>query len=76
MEKEYGKWWDILFAFVSSRESAVPSNYVELTFYNGNQILIPKNDLERSKNATADKKDECKPKKNKEIIESLPTLTK
>ena len=39
MEKEYGKWWDILFAFVSRRESAVPSNYVELTFYNGNQIL-------------------------------------
>ena len=76
-EKRYGKWWDLLFPLVASRESADPSNIVEPPFYNDNQNTDPENDLGGSKNATAEKKCECKPKKNKETIEqSLLTLTK
>ena len=77
VEKGYGKWLDILFPLVASRESADPSNIVESPFYNNNQNTDLKNDLGGSKNATAEKKCECKPKKNKETIEqSLLTLTK
>ena len=77
MEKGYGKWWDILFPLVASSESADPSNIADPPFYNANQNTDPENDLGDSKNATAEKKYECKPKKNKETIEqSLLTLTK
>ena len=77
VKKGYGKWWDILFPLVASRESADPSNIVEPPFYNDNQNTDPENDLGGSKNATAEKKCECKPKENKETIErSLLTLTK
>ena len=67
-EKRYGKWWDLLFPLVASRESADPSNIVEPPFYNDNQNTDPENDLGGSENATAEKKCECKPKKNKETI--------
>ena len=77
VEKSYGKWWDILFPLVASRESADPSNIVKPPFYNDNQNTDPENNLGGSKNATAEKKCECKPKKNKETIEQgLLTLTK
>ena len=77
VEKDYGKRWEILFPLVASRESADPSNIVEPPFYNDNQNTDPKNDLGGSKNATADKKGECKPKKSKEAIKhNLLTLTK
>ena len=77
VEKSYGKWWDILFPLVASRESADPSNIVEPPFYNDNQNTDPENNLGGSKNATAEKKCECTPKKNKETTEqSLLTLTK
>ena len=55
-EKRYGKWWDILFPLVASRESADPSNIVEPLFSNDNQNTDPENDLGGSKNATAEKK--------------------
>ena len=70
-EKGYGKWWDILFPFVGSGESAEPLNIVESWFESGSQNTDPKNDLEGSKNATADQKGECKPEKNKEAIEQF-----
>ena len=77
VEKGYGKWWDIFFPLVTSRESADPSNIVEPPFYNDDQNIDPENDLGGSKNETGEKKSECKPKKNKETIEqSLLTLTK
>ena len=77
VEKVYGKWWDTLFPLVASRESADPSNIVEPSFYNDNQNNDPENDLGGSKNAAAEKKCKCKPKKNEETIQqSLPTLTK
>ena len=69
MKKCYGKWWDILFPLVGSRESAEPLNIVESRF-------DPKNDLGGSKNATADKKAECKPNKNKETIEKFTNFNK
>ena len=75
--KSYGKWWNILFSLVESRESAGPLNIVESCFDNGNQNADLQNDLEGSKNATADEKGECQLKKNKEAIEqSLLILTK
>ena len=58
-------------------ETADPSNIVEPSFYNDNQNNDPENDLGGSKNAAAEKKCKCKPKKNEETIQqSLPTLTK
>ena len=75
--KSYGKWWNILSSLVESRESAGPLNIVESCFDNGNQNTDLQNDLEGSKNATADEKGECQLKKNKEAIEqSLLILTK
>lgn len=53
----------ILFLLLGSWESADLSNVVEPSFYNGNKNNDPENDLERSKNAIADKKGERKPKK-------------
>ena len=53
MEKGYGKWWDILFPLVASRESADPSNFVEPPFDIDNQNIDHEN-LGGSKNATAD----------------------
>ena len=50
-------------------ESPDRSNIVEPQFYNNNQNTDPENYLGGSKNATANKKCECKPKKNEEIIE-------
>ena len=76
MEKSYGKWWDILFPLVGSRESADPLNIVESWFDNDNQNTDPENDLGGSKNATADKKGECKRKKNKETIEQFTNFNK
>ena len=76
MEKSYGKWWDILFPLVGSRESADPLNIVESWFDNDNQNTDPENDLGGSKNATADKKGECKPKKNKETIKQFTNFNK
>ena len=77
VEKGYAKWWIILFPLVANRESTDPSNIAEPPFYNDNQNTDLENDLGGSKNKTAEKKCECKPKKNKETIEqSLLTLTK
>ena len=71
------KWWDIFSPLVASRESADHSNIVEPSFYNDTQITDPENDLRGSRNATANKKAGCKPKKNKEAIEQrLLTSTK
>lgn len=53
----------ILFLLLGSWESADLSNVVEPSFYNDNKNNDPENDLERSKNAIADKKGERKPKK-------------
>ena len=53
---------------VGSRESADPLNIVESLFGNDND---PTNNLGVTKNTTADKEGECKPKKNKEIIENF-----
>ena len=61
--KGYGKWWDILFPLVASRESADLSNIVESPFYNDNQNTDLENYLGGTKNATAERKCECKPKK-------------
>ena len=75
--KGYEKWWNILFPLIESRESADPSNIVEPWVDNDNQDTDPENYLGGSKNATADNKNECKPKKNKWTIkQSLLTLTK
>ena len=63
MEKNYGKCWDVLYPLVESRESTDPSNIVEPSFYNGNQNTDPENNLGGSKDATVDKKCECKSKK-------------
>ena len=57
-------------------ESANPLNIVESWFDNDNQNTDPENDLGGSKNATADKKGECKPKKNKETIEQFTNFNK
>ena len=54
----------MLFPLVASRESADSSNIVEPPFYNDNQNTDPENSLGGSKNETAEKKGECKPKKN------------
>ena len=56
VKKGYGKWWDILFSLVVSRESADPSSIVEPPFYNDNQNTDPENHLRGSKNAAAEKK--------------------
>ena len=71
VEKGSGKWWKILFPLVGSRESADPLNIVESLFDNDNQNTDPANNLGVTKNTTADKEGECKPKKNKEIIENF-----
>ena len=70
VKKACGKWWDILFLLVVSRESVDPSNIFEPPFYNDNQNTDPENDLRGSKN-----KKMSNP--NKETIKkSLLTLTK
>ena len=61
MDKNYGKCRDVLYPLVASRESTDPSNIVEPSFYNGNQNTDP--NLGGSKDATVDKKCECKSKK-------------
>ena len=66
-----------LFQLVGSRHSAEPLNIVESSFNNDSQNADPKNDLGGSKHATADKKGECKPEKDKETIEqNLLTVAK
>ena len=65
VEKGYRKWRDILFLLVATKESEDPSNIAEsLWFDNDNQNTYPENGLRGSKNATADKRGECKPTKN------------
>ena len=76
VEKGHEKWWDILFPLVGSRESADPSSIVQSCFDNGNQNTDPENNLGGSKNVTADKKGECKPKKDKETIEQFTNSNK
>ena len=58
VEKGFGKWWD--FPLVASRESAGLSNIVESPFYNDNQNNDLENYLGGTKNATAERKCECK----------------
>ena len=50
VEKGYGKWCDILFPLVASRDSADPSNIAEPPSYNDNQNTDPENDLRGRKN--------------------------
>ena len=65
------------YPFPIGSQSADPPNIVEPSFNKDNQNTDPKNYLQECKNATVDKKGECKPKKNKETMEqSLLTLTK
>ena len=62
---------------VATKESADPSNIAEsLWFDNDNQNTYPENDLGGRKNATADKRGECKPTKDKETIKQFTNLTK
>ena len=77
VEKGYRKWRDILFLLIATKESAGPSNIAEsLWFDNDNQNTYPENGLGGSKNATADKRGECKPTKNIETIKQFTNLTK
>ena len=47
VEKGHGKWCDIFFPLLASRESAASSNIVERPFYNNNQNADPENDRGR-----------------------------
>ena len=63
--------WNIFFSIplVANRQSADPSNIFEPSLYNSNQNSGHEKNIGSSKNKTTDMKGECKPKKNKEIIE-------
>ena len=76
VEKGSGKWWKILFALVGSRKSADPLNIVESLFDNDNQNTDTANNLGVTENTKAYKEGECKPKKNKEIIEQFTNVNK
>ena len=62
---------------VDNKEFADPSNIVESWWFdNESQNTDPENDLGGSKNATANKKGECKLKKDKETIKQFTNFNK
>ena len=77
VEKSYGKWWDILFPLVASRESSDPNIMIEPSFDTINQRVESKTQPNEVTNVSSQNgKANMKKQKEKKLEQEIVNLTR